>query len=159
MDLLDAITKCLGLTSGNRFLIASTRKPIGGTGSEDKIIVKRILLALQTAEKTGEEARVKVSEVVKVDNWTESLAQRLLDGLKTGIEKGMAMKGPLKEAFDKAVAAAVSFAKEHPVYTTIIALGILVILLPWVIEVLGFGELGPVAGKEFIPVAARSSSH
>lgn len=59
------------------------------------------------------------------------------------------MKGPLKKAYDDAVAAAVGFAREHPVWTTLIALGILVILLPWVIEALGFGEAGPVAGMSF----------
>ncbi len=56
------------------------------------------------------------------------------------------MKGPLKEAYDKAVAAAVGFARDHPVWTTLIAIGILVVLLPWVLEGLGFGELGPIEG-------------
>ena len=102
---------------------------------------------MQDAEKTGEELRMRVSNVVKVTNWTESLAKAVLARLDEAVKAGTIVKnGPLKEAFDKAVAAAVEFAKEHPVWTTIIALGILVELLPWVIEALGFAELGPVEG-------------
>jgi hypothetical protein len=54
--------------------------------------------------------------------------------------------GALKEAFDKATEAAVIFAREYPVYVTAIALGILVILFPWMIEALGFGFEGPIEG-------------
>ena len=40
--------------------------------------------------------------------------------------------------------------KEHPfaiaVCVTIIAIGVLVILAPFVVEMLGFGELGPLEG-------------
>jgi hypothetical protein len=64
----------------------------------------------------------------------------------------MALKGPLKEAYDKAVteaAKSADFARDHPVWTTLIALGILAVLLPWVIEALGFGVEGPVA-REFV---------
>ena len=90
---------------------------------------------------------MRVSNVVEVTNWTESLAKAVLARLDEAVKAGTIVKnGPLKEAFDKAVAAAVEFAKEHPVWTTIIALGILVELLPWVIEALGFAELGPVEG-------------
>ena len=56
------------------------------------------------------------------------------------------MAQAMKDAFEKATSAAVGFARDHPVYCTIIALGILVILAPWVIEALGFGELGPIEG-------------
>jgi hypothetical protein len=53
----------------------------------------------------------------------------------------------MKDAFEKATGAAIEFAKEHPVYFTIITLGVLVILAPWVIEALGFVEAGIVKGK------------
>ena len=38
------------------------------------------------------------------------------------------------------------FAKDHPVFVAVVALGILVVLAPWAIEVLGFGKLGPIEG-------------
>jgi len=55
----------------------------------------------------------------------------------------------IKVAYEKAtqvVAGVLGFAREHPVFCAVVALGILVILVPWAIEVLGFGELGPVQG-------------
>ena len=38
--------------------------------------------------------------------------------------------------------------RNHPVCCSLIALGILVLLLPWALEALGFAELGPVEGTE-----------
>jgi hypothetical protein len=52
----------------------------------------------------------------------------------------------MKDAVQKSTAAATEFAKEHPVFCTVVALGILVLLAPWAIEALGFGELGPIEG-------------
>ena len=113
----------------------------------DANLADKIIDAMHNADKTGEELRTRVSGFVNVKNWTESLAKAVLARLDDGVRKGtMGRKGPLKEAFDKAVAAAVGFAKEHPVWATLIALGILAVLLPWAIEALGFGELGPVEG-------------
>ncbi|EXJ55687.1 hypothetical protein A1O7_08616 [Cladophialophora yegresii CBS 114405] len=57
----------------------------------------------------------------------------------------MVVKGPLKDAFVKAVDAAAGFARDHPVWTTLIAVGILAVLLPWAVEALGFGVEGPAA--------------
>ena len=115
---------------------------------QDDMLARRILTTMFEARKTGEDLRTQVSDVVEVTNWTESLAQALLTHLANGLKQGIVMKeGPLKEAFDKATAAAAEFAKEHPVWTTVIALGILVELLPWVVEALGFAELGPIAGE------------
>ena len=53
----------------------------------------------------------------------------------------------MKDAFDKAIDAAVEFVKDNPIFCTLVALGILVILAPWAIEALGFGELGPIEGE------------
>lgn len=54
----------------------------------------------------------------------------------------------MKDAFDKAVDKAVGFARDHPVWCAVIALGILVLLLPWALEALGFAETGPIAGED-----------
>jgi len=59
------------------------------------------------------------------------------------------------EAIDTAEAAAkacFSFAQDHPEIVAglliIVAVGVLVLMAPWAVEALGFGELGPVAGKK-----------
>lgn len=51
------------------------------------------------------------------------------------------------DALTKVQGAAIGFAKEHPAYATLIALGILAVLMPWALEILGFGELGPIEGS------------
>lgn len=57
----------------------------------------------------------------------------------------------MKEAFEKASFAAEEFTKEHPVIVgvvvTVVAVGILVLLVPWAVEALGFAELGPIEGN------------
>ncbi|KIW95157.1 uncharacterized protein Z519_03741 [Cladophialophora bantiana CBS 173.52] len=61
------------------------------------------------------------------------------------------MAGAIKKAYDKAYDIASEFTRDHPVLAaailTLVAIGILVYLAPWVIEALGFGELGPIEGS------------
>ena len=55
----------------------------------------------------------------------------------------------VRDAYHKAWQTAneiAGFVIQHPVKCTVIALGVLVIIAPWVIEALGFAELGPVEG-------------
>ncbi|KAM6501556.1 hypothetical protein JOM56_001533 [Amanita muscaria] len=55
----------------------------------------------------------------------------------------------MKFAYRKAaqvVAAVWGLAKEHPWFSALVVLGILVIVAPWVIKLLGFGALGPIQG-------------
>ncbi|KAL3457875.1 hypothetical protein BJX64DRAFT_267942 [Aspergillus heterothallicus] len=51
------------------------------------------------------------------------------------------------DALTRAKDAITWLADEHPVYATLLAIGVLAILPPWVIETLGFGELGPIEGS------------
>jgi hypothetical protein len=80
-------------------------------------------------------------------SWTQNLALAVLAQVEDALRTGIPKVGALKEAFDKATEAAVIFAREHPVYATLIALGIIVILFPWMIEALGFGFEGPIEGR------------
>lgn len=54
----------------------------------------------------------------------------------------------MKSAFDKAIKEVAEFPHDHPIFCTLLALGILVVLSPWVLKALGFAELGPVEGNE-----------
>lgn len=60
---------------------------------------------------------------------------------------GAQLGGAMKVAAEKAGAAAVDFARENSGTTALVALGIVVILLPSVIEILGFSSLGPANGS------------
>lgn len=65
------------------------------------------------------------------------------------------MGAVLREAIDSATVIAeevFKFVKDHPtetrVFFTVVALGVLVLIYPWIIQVLGFGKLGPVEGEK-----------
>ena len=98
--------------------------------------------------------QTRLRDAVSTTGWYEGLAKKILDGLVKILSEGAVMGEAMKEAFDKPSAAANQFAKEHPVYTavlvTVVAIGILVIVAPWVVEALGFGELGPIEGKRLL---------
>jgi hypothetical protein len=53
----------------------------------------------------------------------------------------------VKEAFEKVTKEAADFAHDHPAFYTLIALGILVSLIPWVVPALGFGEVSSIEGE------------
>ena len=55
----------------------------------------------------------------------------------------------MRDAYEKVVRVVEEvwqFTKDHPVFVAVVALGILVVLAPWAISALGFGELGPIEG-------------
>lgn len=86
------------------------------------------------------------------DKQTRSLksAQCVVNSLVDTLNTGKELSGPMKKAFEQATAAVQRFVKEHPVLVkvtvTLVALGILAVLIPWAIEALGFGRFGPVKG-------------
>jgi hypothetical protein len=55
----------------------------------------------------------------------------------------------VKEAFKKVISETLKFAHNHPYFYTLIALRILALLMPWVLEALGFAKLRPVKGDRF----------
>jgi hypothetical protein len=91
----------------------------------------------------------RLQDVVHETGWYEGLAAAVLTGLENALTAEAPMGQAMKDAYEKAkqiVADVLEFAKEHPVFCAVVALGILVILAPWAIEALGFGELGPIEG-------------
>ncbi|KAJ9482937.1 hypothetical protein VN97_g10481 [Penicillium thymicola] len=88
-----------------------------------------------------------LKEEISTDNWTDAIAQAILHGLKNAIKSGADMARAASDAAAQSRNAAIGFATEHPVYATLIALGILALLTPWALEILGFGELGPIEGS------------
>ena len=118
------------------------------TDIDEQKLAKDILGLLYAAKD-----RNALSNQFRATGWTDALARHLLDGLVNALNAGAAMGAAMKEAFDKASMEADKFVHEHPVLaaaiTTIIAIGILEIMVPWAIAALGFGELGPIEGLSF----------
>lgn len=105
-----------------------------------------ILALLSTAEYNDKHLEESLQDIVHESGWYENLAAAVLNSLESIVRAGAPVAGAMTDAVGKATAAAIGFAKEHPVFCTIVALGVLVLLVPWAIEALGFGELGPIEG-------------
>ena len=131
------------LNEKNRFEFMEKDKV--GRNAQD--IATDIVNALYSAEKHGDGLQRALDDIVGEYGWVENLGVAILNTLEKALMEGVAMGQVMKEAFDKASSAAVGFARDHPVFCTLIALGILALLTPWVIEAIGFGELGPIQGK------------
>lgn len=156
--LLQAVFECLGgrtsdddrfdnaVNEKNRF--ESQEKDKAGRSAQD--IAQEFIDELYSAEKNGSDLVRALDNIVGEYGWVENIGVAILSGLERAINTGVAMGPVMKEMFDKATDAATDFARDHPVYCTIIAIGILVLLAPYVLEIIGFGELGPIEGKSNI---------
>lgn len=109
-----------------------------------------------TATSRAELAR-QVDDVVSAQGgWTEWIAESVLDGIKAIFEQAPEKIGSaMLAARDRADDAASSvfhfqFARDHPEVVaglvTIVAIGVLVMLAPVIVEALGFAEWGTVEG-------------
>jgi hypothetical protein len=95
----------------------------------------------------------RLQDVVRETGWYENLAVSVLNGLENALKEGAPMNQAMKDPYDKAVQVirkVWGFVEGHPLFFTLLALGILVILMPWAVEVLGFGELGPIEGMPVV---------
>ncbi|KAJ5823422.1 hypothetical protein N7447_005762 [Penicillium robsamsonii] len=89
----------------------------------------------------------EVSEELSAEGWSDAIAQAILRGLENAVKAGADMAQAASDAAAKSKNAAVGFATDHPVYATLIAMGMLALLTPLALEMLGFAESGPVAGS------------
>jgi hypothetical protein len=112
-------------------------------------IADQIVSAIQSAEKGGNDLRLNLKNII-ADGWSENVAHWTLSKLEQALQDTSRMGAVLKKAYDTALAVALAvegFTTTHPVFCTIIAIGVLVLLAPWALEALGFGELGPIEGR------------
>jgi hypothetical protein len=161
MDLIKSICECLTGPS-NENLSITTNNPnirIEKQHPTEVELATRILNTLFSFEKSSEALNIHLQSIVSTTSWTGSLARRILDGIVSALDSGKALIGAMKETYDKVRLVAEEFVKEHPILTeviiTVIAIGILAVLLPWAVEALGFGELGPIEGEIAFVVSSQ----
>jgi len=106
-----------------------------------------LLSTLYDAKHNDEHLAQSLQDIVRETGWYENLAEALLNGLEKALETGAPMGEAMRNAYERSAAEVTGFVKQHPVFCAVVALGILVILAPWAIEALGFGELGPIEGE------------
>lgn len=142
---IQTLTWIHGLSSNSRML--RSRLPQLQTTPEENFMAEQILQTLFSTDNEGICFEKTIQGIVGTRRWTESLATALLKGIENGLEQGAPMGKTMTEACDRAVAAASEFARDHPYFCALIAIGILAILMPWALQALGFTELGPVGGN------------
>ena len=113
-------------------------------------VANDVVNTILAAEKAGARLKAELDSIVGCYGWKEYLAEKVLEKLGAALQGAHDKLGPaIRDAYNKAWIAAneiEGFVIQHPVMCTIIALGVLAVIAPWVIEVLGFAELGPVEG-------------
>ncbi|CAM1509507.1 Fc.00g032460.m01.CDS01 [Cosmosporella sp. VM-42] len=157
MDFLGSVMACLtGHDHSNHRATQVNDKAVVITGqpvpySDDE--VSQFIEVLRTADCSEKELEKRLKSIISTNGLKERIAERILEGIEKLLNEGAKVASAMDDAMKKATDIALDFANEHPYYTaliaagTIIALGVLVMLCPWVLEALGFARLGPRGGS------------
>lgn len=113
-------------------------------------VADQVVDAILSADKFGPILQAKLDSIVGCYGWTQKVAEWILYKLSIALKAAHDNLGSVvRDAYHRSWDVAVSiegFVTEHPVFCTVIALGVLVIIAPWVIEALGFAAEGPLEG-------------
>jgi len=112
-------------------------------------LAAEILSILYAADTNDKRLEQRLNDAVHVTGWYADLAAAVLEGLEKAVEAEVPMGQAMNDAHEKAtgvVLDVLEFGKEHKLFCALVALGILVVLAPWAIEAIGFGEMGPIEG-------------
>ncbi|OAK98495.1 hypothetical protein IQ06DRAFT_295805 [Phaeosphaeriaceae sp. SRC1lsM3a] len=157
MTRLQAILACFGCTDSPR-----KSPPLASYHDEKQALLAsyqalpvpqvadNVVATVLSTKLTGPALHMQLNRIVGATGWTEKLANWILEKLSAALQQSHDNLGPtIRDAYHKACEVAngiEGFVVEHPVFCTVIALGVLMIIAPWVLEALGFAELGPVEG-------------
>lgn len=110
------------------------------------LVADDVINVLLTTDLRGPALQMRLDSIVGTYGWRENVAKWMLEKLSRMIEWGHDDFGPaMRDAYEKSLEAARAtegFVKEHPVFFTVVALGVLAVLMPAVLGLLGFAELG-----------------
>ncbi|ORY17016.1 hypothetical protein BCR34DRAFT_475514 [Clohesyomyces aquaticus] len=157
MSFLSKLTGCLCIApphsrsrSPSEKLALITNSPYTDhpTASE---VAEKIIHKLYTTPTNNAALRADLKSTMHTYGWYDNLATAILCALESALKVGKDMGPAMKEAYDKAVAMVnkvEEWAHANPemagVMLTLIALGVLAVLMPWVMAYLGFAEEGIV---------------
>ncbi len=117
-------------------------------------LADEIVAKLFAAKRNDEVLQADLHSAVHAYGLYDGIAAAILEGLKQAIELGKEMGPVMKDAYEKAVAAlnkVKEWADENPemasVIITLMALGVMAVIFPWILTYLGFAESGIIARK------------
>jgi hypothetical protein len=111
----------------------------------DKDVAAEIVDKLYSTEKHGDALKAELQGIIQTNGWRESLAEAIFEALELAVRTGRTMGPALQNAYDRAVEEAKKiegFVHGNPLLCSIIAVGIVALLMPWLLEALGFGLEG-----------------
>lgn len=152
MARLQAILACLTCTEPIEITYMDEKRALlcADNARADTDIAEDVVKTVLHTDLTGQALHMQLDSIVGAYGWKENMAKWVLEKLSLALQNAHEKLGPaVRDAYHKAWEVARSiegFVIEHPIMCTIIALGVLVIIAPWVLEALGFAELGPVEG-------------
>jgi hypothetical protein len=150
--LITAIIDCIRSTESEDVAYPEEKRALAQSHNARPLdeVAQDVVDALLRAEKAGAGLKAELDVIVGPYGWKEYLAEKVLEKLGAALQGAHDKLGPaIREAYHKAWDVAndiEGFVIQHPVFCTVIALGVLVAIAPWVIEALGFAELGPIEG-------------
>ncbi|KAF4547164.1 Hypothetical protein D9617_55g071580 [Elsinoe fawcettii] len=110
----------------------------------DQIVTKPL-----TADNNDADLKAELISMITTEGWQDELATKVLAAVQCAIEMGKEMGPAMSSAYEKAekgVQGISEWAQENPemaaLIVTLIALGILAIMMPWLMVWLGFAEEG-----------------
>lgn len=116
-------------------------------------LVEELIAKLLKAQKNDAILKADLQSTIHSYGWYDGLAAAMLAALEQAIKSSEEMGPAMKSAYDRAVAGinhVREWAGNHPemaaVVVTLIALGILAVMMPWLMAWLGFAEEGIVEG-------------
>jgi hypothetical protein len=104
------------------------------------------------SEKTGSELKQTLAAIISTNSWRQNFAKAVFESMQRAIETARPMGEALRDVYEKAASAVEGvegFVRDHPVVCALVALGMLVLLAPWVVEALGFAEGGILEGEQW----------
>jgi hypothetical protein len=123
-----------------------------------ELVANDVVDTILRTKLTGPALQMKLDSVVGTYGWKENVAKWVLEKLSRALEEGHEKLGPaVCDAYHKAVEVAMSvegFVIEHPVFCTVVALGVLALMSPGLLPLLGFAEEGIVEGMHS-PLSVR----
>jgi hypothetical protein len=107
---------------------------------------------LRLTEKHGNALKVELQGIIEANGWREYFQEVLMDTLEKAVHEGHHMGPVFEKALNEAwiqVKKIKEFADENPAVYYIVAIGVLAIMAPWLLEALGFAESGIFEGMVF----------
>lgn len=150
--LISAIFDCIRGTSPEDTTYETEKQAFHCTSNLRPLdeVAEDVVNSILRAEKAGAGLKAELEAIVGPYGWKERLAEKVLEKLTIALQGAHDKLGPaVRDAYHRAWDIAndiEGFVIKHPVMCNIIALGVLAIIAPWVIEALGFAELGPAEG-------------